>query len=83
VLAGSRLPPLAAVTAIFLALVAAIAAILLFKWLHDLVLSRNEKLVHRYTEIAGRATALFTGSFAIDMILTGLERWIALVANAG
>lgn len=37
----------------------------------------NEPLLHRYTEIAGRVTALFTGSFAIDMILRGFEGWMA------
>jgi len=33
----------------------------------------------RYVEIAGRITALFTGSFAVDMILKGIERWVALI----
>ena len=76
VLAGSRLEAGTAALAIGLALGAALLAIIVFKWLHDFVSSRNERLVQRYTEIAGRATALFTGSFAIEMILTGIETWL-------
>jgi multiple antibiotic resistance protein len=76
VLAGSRLEADAAALAIGLALAASLLAIIAFKWIHDFVSSRNERLVRRYTEIAGRATALFTGSFAIEMILTGLETWL-------
>ncbi|MDZ7750439.1 MAG: MarC family protein [Gammaproteobacteria bacterium] len=64
------------VTTITLAMVAAVTALLVLKWLHDFVRYRNERYVERYTEIAGRVTALFTGSFAIDMILKGFERWM-------
>jgi multiple antibiotic resistance protein len=77
VLAGSRLDFPSAVLAIALALSAAIAAILVLKRVHDLLRTHNEPLLRRYTEIAGRVTALFTGSFAIDMILRGLEGWLA------
>jgi multiple antibiotic resistance protein len=77
VLAGSRLDFPLAVIAITLALLAAILAILVLKRVHDLLRTHNEPLLHRYTEIAGRVTALFTGSFAIDMILRGFESWMA------
>lgn len=77
VLAGSRLPPVAAVAAIGIALVAALVAIIGFKCLHDYVQRHNEKLIHRYVEVAGRVTALFTGSFAIEMILRGIDGWLA------
>jgi multiple antibiotic resistance protein len=77
VLAGSRLQPLLAGAAIALAVALAVVTIILFKWLHDLVRKRDERLVKRYVEVAGRVTALFTGSFAVEMILTGLERWLA------
>lgn len=76
VLTGSRLEPMMAALAITLGLVAAMAALVFIKWLHDHVRTRNETLVHRYTEVAGRATALFIGTFAIDMILNGAERWL-------
>ncbi|MGH9163056.1 MAG: MarC family protein [Vicinamibacteraceae bacterium] len=76
VLAGSRLDPVRAPLAIALALGMAIVALLAFKLIHDVVRSRSEALVFRYTEITGRATALFVGSFAIDMILRGFETWL-------
>lgn len=77
VLAGSRLEFPLAVLAIALALLAAVIAMLLLKRVHDLLRTHNEPLLQRYTEIAGRVTALFTGSFAIDMILRGFEGWLA------
>lgn len=70
-----------AVLTIFTAMVAAVVALLALKGLHDFVRYRNEKYVERYTEIAGRVTALFTGSFAIDMILRGAERWLDTLAH--
>ncbi|MEZ5315929.1 MAG: MarC family protein [Vicinamibacterales bacterium] len=79
VLAGARLPFPLAVAAIGLALFAALAAMVLIKRLHDRVRRSHERLVRRYVQIAGRATALFTGSFAIDMILRGLEGWLAFM----
>jgi multiple antibiotic resistance protein len=51
-------------------------AILVFKWLHDYARAHHEGFVHRYAEIAGRVAALFTGSFAIEMIMTGVEGWL-------
>lgn len=76
VLAGSRLHLVLAVVAIVLALGLAIGGILAFKRIHDFVLKRNERLLRRYTEVAARITALFTGTFAIEMILTGIESWL-------
>lgn len=81
VLAGARLPVPQAVLAIGLALLAALTAMLVIKRLHDLVRTRNERLLRRYTEIAGRVTALFTGSFAIDMILRGFEGWLEFLGT--
>jgi multiple antibiotic resistance protein len=77
VIAGSRLDEIRASVAIALALGLAIAALAAFKLIHDVVASRNEALIFRYNEIMGRATALFVGSFAIDMILRGFETWLA------
>ncbi|MEX2493698.1 MAG: MarC family protein [Nitrospirales bacterium] len=75
VLAGSRLDPLFATLCIGLALSVAILAILLFKFIHDHVLSHNEVYLQRYLGIAGRVTALFTGSFAIELIFKGIGGW--------
>lgn len=76
VIAGSNLPVALALVSIFIALSVAMAAILLVKSLHDAARKRDEGLVERYTEVAGRATALFTGSFAIEMILSGIASWL-------
>lgn len=70
------LAPLCAAVAITLAIVLAIGSMMIIKFLHDHVRARREDLIERYTEIAGRVTALFIGSFAIEMILTGAERWL-------
>lgn len=80
VLAGTRLDPVRATTAIGLALAAALVAIIVFKWLHDYARTHHEEFLHRYAEIAGRVAALFTGSFAIEMILTGVEGWLETLA---
>lgn len=78
VLAGSRLSRPQAMLAIVVAVAVMTAAILVFKRLHDYVRRRNEPLVQKYLEIAGRATALFTGSFAIEMIMNGLRGWLEI-----
>lgn len=80
VFAGSELGMTQAFMAITTGLGLAIGAMLIIKWLHDYVRTRNERLVTRYTEVAGRVTALFTGTFAIELIFTGMERWLAALA---
>jgi len=75
VLAGNRLGGFQACLAILAALTLVTLAILAFKWVHDYVRQRNEALIQKYMEIAGRVTALFAGSFAIEMIMRGLEGW--------
>ena len=77
VIAGSRLPWISACAVIALALLLTIVAVLLIKLLHDFVRVRDERWVSRYAEVAGRVTALFTGTFAIEMIFSGIERWLA------
>lgn len=76
VIAGTQLGIANSTMAIALGLGCALGSIILFKVLHDFVQTRKERYVERYVEIAGRITALFTGSFAVDMILKGLERWL-------
>lgn len=83
VLAGSRLDASAAAIAIVLSLAASMGAVLLIKVLYDYAKVRNERWVHRYAEIAGRVTALFTGSFAIEMILNGIRRWMETGGGTG
>lgn len=83
VIAGSRVGAPGASLAITLAIVVAAISMILLKFLHDWVQTRHERYVERYVEIAGRITALFTGSFAVDMILKGVERWLFLLQQGG
>lgn len=76
IFAGRRLAPLAAIGAIAIAMTIVVVSVILYKIAHDYVRSRNETLVQRYVEIAGRVTALFTGSFAVEMIVRGVETWL-------
>ena len=46
---------------------------------HDYVKSRNEALVQRYIDIAGRVTALVVGTFAIEMIMRGVATWATTI----
>lgn len=78
VLTGSRLDLGLAAGALALGLAMAIAAILVVKRIYDIAQNRKEDYVSRYMDIAGRVTALFTGTFAIELILKGIDRWLAL-----
>jgi multiple antibiotic resistance protein len=79
ILIGKRLTQINAVFAVVLAVSASVVAIILLKHLHDYVRERNEQLVQRYIEIAGRITALIVGTFAIEMIMRGLEGWKMII----
>jgi len=81
VFAGSRLDPVLACLCITLALFAAILSIILFKVIHDHVLRRSEIYLQRYTDIAGRVTALFTGSYAVEMIFKGIDGWLPYLTS--
>jgi small neutral amino acid transporter SnatA (MarC family) len=76
---GKRLSPFNAVMAVVLAVLTSVLVIIALKYLHDYVRERNEKLVDRYIETAGRVTALVVGTFAIEMIMRGLKGWLAVV----
>jgi len=78
VIAGSRLEFGVSAAAIALGLGVAIAAILAVKRIYDIVQNSRETYVSRYMDIAGRVTALFAGTFAIELILKGIDRWLAL-----
>jgi len=77
VLAGARLGPLLGAGAIACATLLAAVALLLLKRLHDVVKRHNEELVERYVDIVGRVMSLVIGTYAIEMILQGLEQWQA------
>ena len=78
---GKRLTQLNAVLAVLLAVLASVVAVIILKHVHDYVRERNEQLVQRYIEIAGRVTALIVGTFAIEMIMRGLEGWKAVIVG--
>jgi small neutral amino acid transporter SnatA (MarC family) len=55
--------------------ITSIIVMMALKKLHDFVRPRNEALVQRYIEIAGRIMALFIGTVAVEMIMQGLSSW--------
>ena len=75
VLIGQRLEPLQACLAVLTAVTISLLTIVVLKSLHDLVLPKREILVDRYIEVAGRITALFVGTIAVEMIMRGLLSW--------
>lgn len=75
VIVGQQHEALAACAAVVLAVLASIGVMLVLKALHDYVRPRREPLVQRYIEIAGRITALFVGTIAVEMIMQGLRSW--------
>jgi len=75
VIIGKRNEPLLACAAILVAVASTVAIMLLLKAVHDFVRPRNEPLIQRYIEIAGRIMALFVGTVAIEMIMQGVRTW--------
>lgn len=72
VLIGSSLPASSATIAIIVAILSSLTSIIVFKLIHDPLKKRNERLLNRYVEVTGRVVALFTGTFAIEMIARGM-----------
>lgn len=79
ILIGKRLTQFNAVLAVGTAVLTSVLVIILLKYLHDYVRERNEKLVDRYIEIVGRAMALVVGTFAVEMIMRGLQGWMEII----
>ncbi len=71
VLIGSSLPAPVAATAIVMAIIFSLVSIIVFKVIHDSLKKHNERLLNRYVEVAGRVVALFTGTYAVEMIFRG------------
>lgn len=76
VVIGERHSPGAAMGVVVVTVVISILVMMALKKLHDFVRPRNEALVQRYIEIAGRITALFVGTVAVEMIMQGLSSWM-------
>lgn len=62
--------------AIIIAVIAAAVSLIALKALHDFVQTRNEELLERYLDISGRVIAMFTGTYAVEMIVKGVEMWM-------
>jgi len=79
ILVGQQLQPLWAITAILLAVGLVVIVMIGLKKLHDIVRTRNEPLIERYVEVAGRVVALVIGTYSIEMIMQGLSHWMNIL----
>ena len=73
---GESHDAISACLVIFSAVVFSIISIMILKSIHDVVNQKREGLIERYIEIAGRMTALYIGTVAINMIVQGTITWI-------
>ena len=82
VVIGKRNTILISCMTIIIAVVLCILTIIILKLIHDQIRSKKEELIQRYFEIAGRITALFVGSVAIEMIMLGIQSWLEIYGYA-
>lgn len=78
IIAGQQLGVIWGPVIVVLAVFASVFVMILLKALHDFVRPRNEKLVERYVDIAGRVLALVVGTFSIEMIMRGVTNWLGI-----
>lgn len=74
ILIGSRLDKAEALGVVWLTMVTVVLGLVGLKAAHDHLRERNARLVERYVDITGRVSALMIGTFAVEMIVTGLLR---------
>lgn len=77
VLAGAHLPAWLAVLAVMTAMVVTVLLVLALKFIHDHTRDRYAELIERYVDVIGRVSALVMGTFAVEMILYGIDLWRA------
>jgi small neutral amino acid transporter SnatA (MarC family) len=75
VVIGKRHEALYACGVIIAAVFISVAIMLALKAVHDIVRPHRELIIKRYIEIAGRITALYVGTVAIEMIMQGMRVW--------
>lgn len=75
ILAGRDLTPGWAIVSITFAVGLVVVIMIGLKWVHDVVRTRNEPLIERYVEVAGRVVALVVGTYSIEMVMQGLSFW--------
>jgi small neutral amino acid transporter SnatA (MarC family) len=78
VVAGKQNDPLVACAVVAGATVVSLLMVVALKAMHDYVRPRREVLVKRYIEVAGRVTALYVGTLAVEMIMRGIKAWSEL-----
>jgi len=76
ILTGQQLQPVPAIAAILAAVALVVVIMIGLKRVHDVVRTRNEPLIERYVEVAGRIVALVVGTYSIEMIMQGLSQWV-------
>jgi len=77
VLAGTKLPVLWACLAIAVALLVSCLCLMVTKVCFDYLQKKNERVLERYLEMTGRASALVIGTIAIEMMMKGVDLWLA------
>jgi len=75
VVIGKRHEALYASATIIAAVVISVVIMLVLKAIHDFVRPRHEPIIKKYIEIAGRITALYVGTIAVEMIMQGIRTW--------
>ena len=75
VVIGKRHEALYASATIIAAVLVSVMIMLALKVAHDFVRPRHEPVIRRYIEIAGRITALYVGTIAVEMIMQGIRAW--------
>ena len=78
---GTSLGPAYGVLSILVGMSLGVVSLLIFKLIHDLIRDRNQRLLERYFDISGRISALWIGTFAIQMILSGIKDSRILIGN--
>lgn len=74
IMMGSRLQRGEALAVVWLTMAAVVAGLVALKYAHDHLRERNARLVDRYVDITGRVSSLMIGTFAVQMIMTGLQQ---------
>lgn len=76
IVTGSRVSIPEAAGAIGFSVFVCVASLIVLKWIHDIIRKRYEPIMERYLDTIGRIMALLTGTIAVDMILSGVGKWL-------
>ena len=78
IVVGQQLEPVPAVIAIVLAVMVCIGVLIILKKIYGTVKSKQEDLLLRYVDIIGRVSALLIGTYAVEMIMSGIQSWFQI-----